>query len=521
MYLTDSKTLHSLAGDAVAPQLPPVIQLTDHVPSLVYIKDLDNRLVYVNDTICKVLGAPREALLGRTTHELLDTVSANEHYAHDMRVAATGERLETEEHLRVNGEEHVFFSQKVPIHDDDGHVVGVGGISTDITDRRRSEVSVLRSTRALRALSAVNEALIRERSESHLYQAICRAIVAENEYRLAWVGEVRRDAGQTIAPVAAEGLAAAYADGLKVSWGHGVSSQGPTGRAAKTNSPTVVRDTETDELFLPWRDRAREFGVRSVASFPLALSDGDVIGALTIYAAEPHSFGPDEVELLQRMASDLSYGVEAMRNRAWRERAELALRKSADRLEAMARGVIETLSSVVEMRDPYTQGHQQGVALLSRLIAEEMDLPRESIETIEIGALVHDIGKLTVPTEILTKPSRLSALEYELIKRHCGDGYDMLSHVDFGRPIAEIAWQHHERMDGSGYPRGLKGEEILMATRVIMVADVIEAMASDRPYRAALGVQAAVEEVLSNPHLFDPTVLAAVKNLYDRGELRV
>lgn len=521
MFLTDTKYLRALAGENRDAYQKEFVQLANHVPALIYIKDLENHFTFANEALCRVLGRPLTEIIGKTTHDLVDAPWADEHYANDMRAIGTGKTVEVEELHQSSDGEVIYLTQKVPIFDDRGKVIAVAGISTDITARAHSAVSAHRSTRALRALSAVNEALIREKSEAHLYDAICRAIVADGEYRLAWVGEVRRDAMQSVAPAAAEGQAAGYAEGLKVTWGEGPTSEGPTGRAVKTRVPVFISDTETDESFSLWRDRAREFGLRSVIAVPLILSDEEVFGALTIYAAEPNSFAPDEVELLQRMADDLSYGVEAMRMRVWRDRAELALRRSAERLEGMVKGVVETLGTVVEVRDPYTKGHQQGVAKLGRLIAEEMGLPHEAVDTVEIGALVHDIGKLTIPTETLTKPSRLSSLEYELIKEHSRVGYEMLSHVDFGKPIAEIAWQHHERMDGSGYPRGLKGDEILMATRVIMVADVIEAMASDRPYRAALGVQVAVDEVLGNPHLFDADVLSAVKRLHDRNELTV
>lgn len=523
MFLTDSKYVRALAGDQQHPgQLFELAQLTNHVPSLIYIKDHENRFTFVNDALCHAIGLPREEILGRRTHDVVPEPGATAHYAHDMKVIGTGAPVEAEEsHQMPDGSLVFYHSQKVPIFDDNGNVTAVAGISTDITERVSSEESSFRSERALRALTAVNEALIREKSEAHLYQAVCRAVVGDGQYRLAWIGEARRDALQSVAPVAADGPAAGYADGLKVSWGVGPSAQGPTGTSVRERHPVVISDTDSDGRFAPWRTRAEEFAIRSSVAVPIILSDGDVFGALTVYAGEPNAFTHNEVELFERMAADLSYGIEAMRMRVWRDRAELSMRRSADRLENMVRGVVETLSSVVEMRDPYTQGHQRGVAALSKLIGEEMGLPSEVLATIEIGALVHDIGKLTVPTETLTKPSRLSNIEYELIKQHSKVGYDMLSHVDFGKPIAEIAWQHHERMDGSGYPRGLKGDEILMATRVIMVADVIEAMASDRPYRSALGVQAAVDEVLGSPHLFDPDVLDAVRRLYERDALQV
>jgi len=136
-----------------------------------------------------------------------------------------------------------------------------------------------------------------------------------------------------------------------------------------------------------------------------------------------------------------------------------------------------------------------------------------------MAALVHDIGKLSVPAELLTKPGKLSDAEFALIKGHPQSGYDILKSIDFGRPVAEIALQHHERMDGSGYPNRLQGDEVPMAARIVAVADVIEAMAAHRPYRAALGVEAAVGEIRDHPEKYDPVVIAACLRLYEDGRL--
>jgi len=201
--------------------------------------------------------------------------------------------------------------------------------------------------------------------------------------------------------------------------------------------------------------------------------------------------------------------------------AENGLRTTNERLERLLRSITGTMGKVVEARDPYTQGHETGVAKLSVLIAQEMGLSEDEIDTIEIGALVHDIGKLAVPAEILTKPGRLSAVEFDLIKAHPESGYEILKGIDFGRPVAEIALRHHERMDGSGYPGGLAGDDILIAARVVAVADVIEAMASHRPYRAALGLDVAMAEIVGHPEKFDSDVVAACERLYAAGKIEL
>lgn len=148
-----------------------------------------------------------------------------------------------------------------------------------------------------------------------------------------------------------------------------------------------------------------------------------------------------------------------------------------------------------EMRDPYTAGHQRRVAKLSVAIAKELGLAQVTIEAIEVAATVHDIGKIQIPSEILTKPTKLTNLEYEIIKNHPQAGYDILKDVNFSYPIAKIILQHHEKIDGSGYPNKLKGNEILLEAKIISVADVVEAMASHRPYRASLGIDFALEKI--------------------------
>jgi len=202
-----------------------------------------------------------------------------------------------------------------------------------------------------------------------------------------------------------------------------------------------------------------------------------------------------------------------------RKRAEEELDNSFKRLRAALGATIQALAITVETRDPYTAGHQKRVADLSRAIATEMGLDVNRTDGIRMAGMIHDLGKMTVPAEILSKPSRLSEIEYKLIKIHPQAGYDILKDVEFPWPIAQIVLQHHERLDGSGYPAGLKGEEILMEARVIAVADVVEAIASYRPYRQALGMEKALGEIDQKKGiLYDPVVVDACLCLFrDRG----
>ncbi len=200
-------------------------------------------------------------------------------------------------------------------------------------------------------------------------------------------------------------------------------------------------------------------------------------------------------------------------------RAQERIASYVKQLEATVHGTLQAVASMVEMRDPYTAGHERRVGLIAAAIAREMGWDEARCQTLEMVGLVHDVGKIAVPSEILTKPTRLSPLEMELVRGHAEAGYEILRKVPFPTPVAEIARQHHERMDGSGYPQGLRGEQILPEARVLAVADVIESMASHRPYRAALGLEVAMAEIAKGrATLFDPEVCDALSRLVrDKG----
>jgi PAS domain S-box-containing protein/putative nucleotidyltransferase with HDIG domain len=194
---------------------------------------------------------------------------------------------------------------------------------------------------------------------------------------------------------------------------------------------------------------------------------------------------------------------------------EQKIRDYVKQLEGAMKSTLEAVAKVVEAHDPYTAGHDCRVGQISADIAREMGWSEETCQTMQLVGLVHDIGKMSIPAEILTKPCKLSAIEFELVKTHAENGYEILHDVKFPLPIARIILEHHERMDGSGYPHGLKGENTLPESRILAVADVLEAMASDRPYRASLGIEAAISEIETHRgSLFDPVVVDAMLRLF-------
>jgi putative two-component system response regulator len=220
-------------------------------------------------------------------------------------------------------------------------------------------------------------------------------------------------------------------------------------------------------------------------------------------------------ELLARVRTHLE--LQSLRNHL-EEMVDARTRSLQESENRLRNNLFETVSAVaamVELRDPYTAGHQKRVEHVAGAIAHQLDLPQHQIEGIILAAVVHDIGKIHVPLEILCKPGHLTDVEFSLIKQHPDTGYGILKEIDFPWPIADIVRQHHERLDGSGYPCGLKGDAILLEARILAVADVIEAMASHRPYRPGLGIESALKEIETNRGpLYDPQVSDAALSLF-------
>ncbi|MBI4644017.1 MAG: HD domain-containing protein [Deltaproteobacteria bacterium] len=198
-----------------------------------------------------------------------------------------------------------------------------------------------------------------------------------------------------------------------------------------------------------------------------------------------------------------------------RKRAEEMMQSSLDKLQRAFEGVVQAMAMAMEMKDLYTSGHQQRVAQLACALAGELSLPAERIEGLRVAGLLHDLGKIAVASEILSKPGKINEYEFAIIKAHPQIGYDILKTIEFPWPVAQIVLQHHERLDGSGYPAGLKGEEILLEAKILGVSDVVEAMSSHRPYRPAIGINQALEEIFQKRGLaYDPEVVDACMRLF-------
>ncbi len=240
-----------------------------------------------------------------------------------------------------------------------------------------------------------------------------------------------------------------------------------------------------------------------------------------IASSDVDEFGSVEVELLKETAADVSIGLEILRARSDNERLALQQSNHESLLRASLEDALKAMAMTIEKRDPYTAGHQHRVADLARALADELHINEDEAHGIYLAGIVHDIGKIQVPAEMLVKPGRLSEIEYSLMKFHAEASYEILKGVNFPWPIAEMARQHHERMDGTGYPQGLQGGDILVGSRILAVADVVEAMSSHRPYRPSLGIEAALNEIeKGSGTLYDPAVVKACLQIFSEGRFK-
>ena len=482
----------------------------------------DGRVGFWNAAAATMFGFSAQEAVGRELHTLIvpERFRAAFYRGFEQFIATgtgavIGKSLELAALRKDDGEFPVEASLAAVRLGGKWHAIG---ILRDITERKQAEASLSRLNRTLKTLSEGNHALVHAGTEDELMRNICRAATESGGFALAWAGTVLHDENKSIEPVALSGTGKEYVELLNITWADEPRGRGPTGSAVRTGQTQVAQDIAHDPRLEPWREAAAKFGYASSIALPL-LQNGVPFGVLTIYSAQPGAFGPDEVSLLEEMAGDLAFGIVTLRTRNERDHALEERQHYLDQLRTSLEGSIDAIAATVEMRDPYTAGHQRRVADLAAAIARELGLPEEQVLGIHLAGTVHDLGKIRIPAEILAKPGRLTEMEYALIKLHPQAGYDILKEIDFPWPIAQMVLQHHERLDGTGYPQGLKGEAILFEARILAVADVVEAITSHRPYRAGLGLEAALSEITSKRGaIYDSTVVdTCVKLFHERG----
>ena len=359
----------------------------------------------------------------------------------------------------------------------------------DNTKRHLAEIALRATARALQMLSESNVALLSAATENILLADYCRIAVETGGYRMAWIGLAETGPEKHIKIMAQYGLEDERLGLSQVTWAETEMGNGPTGRAIRSGKVQFSDDISIDPAMILWREEALRRGYQSTIAVPFRLPD-ESMACLTICGVKCNSWSPPERKLLQEIAADLAFGIATLRTAIDKIKYQENLRVSLEQ-------TIQVIADTGEERDSYTAGHQRRVAAICTRIASELELSPERIHGLHLASSIHDLGKIGIPAEILAKPRKLTAMEFGMIKEHPAIGFNILKEVSFPWPIAKIIVQHHERLDGSGYPFGLMGDTLLLESRILAVADVVEAMASHRPYRPALGIEAALCEITS------------------------
>jgi putative nucleotidyltransferase with HDIG domain/PAS domain S-box-containing protein len=396
-----------------------------------------------------------------------------------------------------------------------GAVVAITGFAQDITETKLAEEAIVRDAALDRAVASLSAAMVAAKpSLEELAELVLANAKELTGSTRGFISLCDPSASQSGDCASTGGASAVDADRVREfdamsAYNHPWKWLSKAGDAFYANSPASVPALDgTPEGHTP---------ITSLLSAP-AIAEGRFVGQIAVGNA-PGGYTDEDLATVQRLTALFAIAVIGQEERAALLASDSNLRQSNVRFERMVYGVAEAMGRIVEVRDPYTQGHEVRVAGLAKSIAQEMQLSEDDVDAIEMAGLVHDIGKLSVPAEILTKPGSLSDNEFALIKEHSETGYTILKGVDFPWPVADIVLAHHERRDGSGYPYGLKGDDIPFASRVLAVADVVEAMASHRPYRPALGLDVAVAELTGHLEKYDPGVVSALLALYESGRV--
>ena len=489
--------------------------LVEHSPDLIVRYDTGLRRIYVNPAWERASGLAAEEVIDippTETPKVPQPVSKV--YLQALQQALESGTRQSVEFSWVNAHGKTLFLQHavVPETDQNGEVVSLLSVGHDITGfkhaeeaLRNSESHLRRVNRALLTLSAGNETLVRAGSEQELLEQMCGVMVDVGGHVLASIGQVSQD-GLSIEPRAWAGV-----DGASLRKCVSTGRCSPLAAALEQGRAVVVHDITDDPLCCECEARSQAGDIRSGMVLPLC-SEGETLGTFSIYSSSPSAFDDDEIALLTELGNDLAYGIRSLRTRLGREEG---LRHIQETMEA----TIQALANTLEFRDPYTAGHQRRVAQLAREIARDLGLEEDRIRGLYLASVVHDIGKVRVPAEVLIRPGRLSQLEFDIVMTHVEAGYDILKAIDFPWPIAQIVRQHHERMDGSGYPLGVGSEALLLEARILSVADVVEAISSFRPYRPALGIERGLQEIeAGRDRLFDSEVVdACIRVIREKG----
>jgi putative nucleotidyltransferase with HDIG domain len=380
----------------------------------------------------------------------------------------------------------------------------------DISERKKAEARILHLNRLYVTISEINQAIVHARDKSSLFREICRVAIVHGQFRMAWIGLIN-DLGD-IHPAFFAGEELGYLKDLKINYHDADLGMGPTGTSIREQRCIICHEIASDPRMAPWREQALSRGYSSSAAVPLR-EHGSVIGALTVYTSEAHGFDEEDEELLEQIGLDVSFALDSIEAELKRERAEQNLAEAYDT-------TLEGWAKALELRDKETEGHSRRVTEATVIVARAMGFSEEELVHIRRGSILHDIGKMGIPDEILRKNGPLTVDERRIVEKHPNTAYELLERISFLEKALEIPYCHHEKWNGTGYPRGLEGEEIPLAARIFAVVDVWDALSSDRSYRKAWSQEKVIEYLVedSGKH-FDPQVLDVFLQLLKEGKI--
>jgi len=492
--------------------------VVDTVPDKIMLKDREGKYISCNASYAADLGIHPREIVGKNDFDYFPSELAERYRSDDQAVINTGLAVTIEEPYLTNNEQAWIRTTKAPMRDKQGAIKGVVVVFHDITERKRYLDELQHRTWALEALSKCNDSLLRAKTEEQMWNDICTAITSNDRYPLAWVGWVERNEAQNVRLLAFAGHAKAALKNFRASWGDNEYGNELAALAIRTGLEQLSETLTSKPDSEAWSIQYEKFDLASCLALPIII-DRQVTGVMVVYSSNTGVFNEAVTKLFREMVNNIIYGICTLRQKIDYHALLDQQTNQSMKLEQSLESTLSAIAATLEQRDPYTAGHQKHVADLATMIGIEMGLGSDILKGLYLAGIVHDLGKIHIPSEILTKPGRLIRAEFALVKSHPEVGYNILKTIEFPWPIADIVRQHHEYLDGSGYPQGLKENQILLQAKILTVADIVESMSADRPYRPALGIESAMIEIqrLSDSKL-DKQVVKACIALLQRGD---
>jgi PAS domain S-box-containing protein len=467
-------------------------------------------LLEVNEAFEKVMGFSRDEVIGKTAAELRLWANLADRVPIMQKFIENGELRNEELQFRTKQGEIITCNYSAELIELGGEKCSLA-IVEDITERKKAEARILRLNRLYATISHINQTIVHARDKESLFREICRVATEHGQFRMAWIGLVDQ-AGDSVLPIIFMGDEQGYLANIQIRLSDRLLGRGPTGTAIREGRCIICQDIASDPRMLPWRERALQRGYRSSAAVPLR-EKGRVVGNLTVYAAELQGFDTEDEELLEQIGLDVSFALDSIDAEIRRERAEADLAEAYDT-------TLEGWAKALELRDKETEGHSRRVTAATVAVARAMGFHEPELIHVRRGSILHDIGKMGIPDYILRKNGPLTAEERAVVQKHPKTAYELLRPISYLEEALEIPYCHHEKWDGSGYPRGLKEEEIPLAARIFAVVDVWDALSSDRPYRSAWPREKVADYLVaeSGKH-FDPQVIKVFLQMMNKGEI--